>query len=93
MKHIKLTLTATLIVGITAVFAVNSAEARRYRHAAADYNYAISEGACAVPSPRPTYVYPAANWEPFFRRRVYRFGPVLVCEPSFRTTTVVSARF
>lgn len=92
MKSIKLILTASLVVGTTAV-AMNSAEARRIRHVVTYNDYVVSGGACSVPAPRPTYIYPAANWEPFFRRHVYRYGPILICEPSFQTTNLVSVRY
>ena len=53
----------------------NPAEARAHRHYALcyDYNYANWQ------SPW-TYIYPAANWGPFFQR-VRHYGPVLPYRP------------
>jgi hypothetical protein len=91
MKRIKLILTASLILGATAIAATGSAEARHLRHAGGPY--ALSAAACSEPGPRSTYIYPAPNWEPFFRRHVYRYGPILICEPVLQTTTVISVRY
>ena len=88
MKSIKTILTAALVLGATAMAATSSAEARHLRHA-----YAVSAGACIEPGPRPIYIYPAPNWEPFFRRHVYRYGPILVCEPVLQATNVISVRY
>ena len=90
MKRIKLILTASLILGATAVVATGSAEARHLRYAGA---YAVSAGACSEPGPRPIAIYPAPNWEPFFRRHVYRYGPILICEPVLQATNVISVRY
>jgi hypothetical protein len=87
MKHIKTILTASLILGTAAMAGTGSAEARHLRH------YAVAPGACTEPGPRPTYIYPAPNWEPFFRRHVYRYGPILVCEPVLQATDVISVRY
>ena len=92
MKNIRLILTASLFVATTAAATVNAAEAR-LRHVVAYNDYVVSAGVCGVPMPRATYIYPVPNWEPFFRRRVYRNGPILICEPSLRTTDVLSVRY
>jgi hypothetical protein len=34
---------------------------------------------CTAPPPPLWYHYPTANWEPFFRRHLYRYGPILAC--------------
>jgi len=91
MKSIKSILTASLILGTTAIAATGSAEARHLRHAGGAY--AVTAGACSDPGPRPTYIYPAPNWEPFFRRHVYRYGPILICEPVLQATHVISVRY
>lgn len=90
MKRIKLILTASVILGTTALAAGGPAEARHLRHSGA---YAVSAGACSEPGPRPLAIYPAPNWEPFFRRHVYRYGPILICEPVLQATQVISVRY
>lgn len=92
MKRIKLILAASLILGTTAIAATGSAEARHLRrHIGAAYP--IDASACTEPGPRPIYIYPAPNWEPFFRRHVYRYGPILVCDPVLRASNVISVRY
>ena len=91
MKRIKPILTASLILGATAIAATGSAEARHLRHAGGAY--AVNAGTCSEPGPRPTYIYPAPNWEPFFRRHVYRYGPILICDPLLQATNVISVRY
>jgi hypothetical protein len=88
MKSIKPILTASFILGTTAIAATCSAEARH-----AGGSHAVTAGACSAPGPRPTYIYPAPNWEPFFRRHVYRYGPILICEPVLQATNVISVRY
>lgn len=89
MKIARLIVTASLVIGTTAVATTNFAEARRYRHA----DYVVSAGACVEPSAPLAYVYPAANWEPFFRRHEYRYGPILICNPSIQAAKVLSVRY
>ena len=91
MKRIKLILTASLILGTAAIAAAGSAEARHLRRAGGAY--AIDASACHEPGPRPIAIYPAPNWEPFFRRHVYRYGPILICDPMLQTSTVISVRY
>jgi hypothetical protein len=91
MQHIKPILTASLILGTTAIAAAGSAEARHLRHAGGAY--AASAGACSEPGPRLIGIYPAPNWEPFFRRHVYRYGPILICDPVLQATNVISVRY
>ena len=90
MKRIKPILTASLILGATAIAASGSAEARHLRHAGAVY---VNAAACSEPGPRPINIYPAPNWEPFFRRHVYRYGPILICDPLVQATNVISVRY
>jgi hypothetical protein len=56
--------------------------------AAQDY---VGGYACVPPPPRPTFLYPDADWGPFFRHHYYRYGPILVCTaaPSIATAPVV----
>lgn len=88
MKRTKPILTASLILGAAAITATSSAEARHVRHV-----YAVSAGACSEPGPRPLAIYPAPNWEPFFRRHYYRYGPILICQPVLQATPVISVRY
>lgn len=90
MKRTKPILTAALILGTAAIVATGPAEARHLRHAGV---YAVTAGACSEPGPRPLAIYPAPNWEPFFRRHVYRYGPILICEPVLQATNVISVRY
>ena len=94
MQNLKLILTASVVLGTTAVATMNSAEARRYRHVVVNNDYLVSEASCSIGPPSlSSYIFPAANWEPFFRRHVYRYGPILACAPSIETTSVVSVRY
>jgi hypothetical protein len=90
MQNSKMALTVLLVLGTTAAVTMNPAEARRYRHVYNDY--VVSDASCSpIPPPYTLYIYPTANWEPFFRRHVYRYGPILACALS--TTNLVSVRF
>ena len=93
MQNSKLILTVSVVLGTTAVAAMNSAEARRYRHVGVYNDYVVSDASCSIVPPPALYIYPSANWEPFFRRHVYRYGPILTCAPSIETTNVVSVRY
>jgi hypothetical protein len=94
MQNLKLILTASVVLGTTAVATMNSAEARRHRPVVVYNDYLGSGATCSiVPPSLPPYIFPAANWEPFFRRHVYRYGPILTCAPSIETTSVVSVRY
>jgi hypothetical protein len=93
MQNLKLILTVSVVLGTTAVAAMNSAEARRYRHVGVYNDYVVSDASCSIVPPPALYIYPSANWEPFFRRHVYRYGPILTCAPSIETTNVVSVRY
>jgi len=77
---------AAILVGMVAT--TSMAEARHYRHVEVSSDYV-----CAPPSAPRMYIYPAANWEPFFRRHVYRYGPIMICEASAKTTNVISVRY
>ncbi len=88
MKRAKMILTASLLAGMSALAVNDSAEARHKRGASSDY--VVSAAICSPPPPPLTYIYPAPNWEPFFRRHLYRYGPIVICEPSLRATNVIS---
>jgi hypothetical protein len=86
MQNSKVVLTVLLVLGTTAAVTMNAAEARRYS------DYVVNADSCSIIPPPPTlYIYPAANWEPFFRRHVYRYGPILAC--ALETTNLVSVRY
>jgi hypothetical protein len=94
MRKLKriLSLASVLAAGIIAT--TDFAEARHYRRVAIYDEDVVSAGTCTPPPPPRSYIYPAANWEPFFRRHYYRYGPILVCSPSIVTTTnVISVRY
>lgn len=90
LKPLK-SLAAVILGGMVATISV--AEARHYRNVAVSGDYMVSEASCAPPPPPATYIYPAANWEPFFRRHVYRYGPIMVCDPSIAPTNIISVRY
>jgi hypothetical protein len=91
MQKFKLILNVAAVLIVGAVATTNCAEARHYRHFYNDY--VVSEGSCTAPPPPLSYIYPAANWEPFFRRHVYRYGPILICDPSIAMKNVISVRY
>jgi hypothetical protein len=71
------------------LLAMESAQARHYRTAAVEV-VAEAAGVCSIVPTYPPYVYPAPNWEPFFRRHVYRYGPVPTCLPTEGSVASVS---
>jgi hypothetical protein len=78
---------AALCVIIMAL--MGSAEARHLRR-----DYAATGYLCGpVPPPVSLYIFPAPNWEPFFRRHLDRHGPILACEARAETTSVISVRY
>jgi hypothetical protein len=93
-------LKSILIVSAVLAASIGSAVAQPYRQFAGDY----AVGGCATPIAPNTYlwanwfyspvyhIYPAADWEPFFRRHVYRYGPI-VCAPSIVATNAISVRY
>jgi hypothetical protein len=76
MKGIKRVLTATAATIATILAMSATAEARHIRYVGYEPTYACGP----VPPPATLYIYPSANWEPFFRRHFYRFGPIGACE-------------
>ena len=93
MQNLRLILTVSAVLGTTAIATMSSAEARRYRHVGVYNDYVVSDATCSIVPAPAHYIYPAANWEPFFRRHVYRYGPILTCAPSIETTSAVSVRY
>jgi hypothetical protein len=79
---------AVAVVAGTMAIANSAVEARHYRHADLHAAYA-----CGPVPPSPTFIYPEANWEPFFHRHLYRYGPVLACIASAASTNVISVRY
>jgi hypothetical protein len=77
---------AAVVVLVTMVALSSAAEARHRHYADLQAGYVCGP---LVP-PVSLYIYPSANWEPFFRRRLYRFGPIVACERS--VTPVLSVR-
>jgi len=102
MQNLNSILTISVVLATAAAASIGSAEARPYRYVAGDY--AASDAGCATPIAPNTYlwanwfyspvyhIYPAADWEPFFRRHVYRYGPI-VCASSIATANVISVRY
>ena len=93
MRNLKLVLMASVVLGTTAIATMNSAEARHYRRAGMYNDYAVSNPSCGILLPTAQFIYPAADWEPFFRHRLYRYGPILTCMPSIETVSVISVRY
>jgi hypothetical protein len=91
MQLFRVILSAAAVCAV-AMSVVNSAEARAVRYAYAEHP--VSSALCGpLYPPSGLYIYPAANWEPFFRRHVYRFGPLVSCAPLHETTRVLSVRY
>jgi len=78
---------AAVVVLVTMVALSSAAEARHRRHADSQAGYVCGP----LAPPASLYLYPSANWEPFFRRHLYRFGPIVACERS-TVTPVLSVR-
>jgi hypothetical protein len=78
MKKSAIILASVAALAVTLLAVPGSAEARahrHYRHYALYYDY--SHGNTLSPT---SYIYPAANWGPFFHR-VRHYGPVLPYQP------------
>ena len=65
----KATLVVVAVLGAAILAATGRAKAGEY----------IPAVECTPPPPPLWYHYPYANWEPFFRRHMYRYGPILTC--------------
>jgi hypothetical protein len=85
---------AAMAVTASGLMTMSAAEARHYRHAHAYSDDALSETACGpIPPPSTLSIYPESNWEPFFRRHVYRYGPLVVCTQAAAGTDVISVHY
>jgi hypothetical protein len=67
----------------------SAADARHYSSAESAAVYVCGP----LPASTWLYIYPTANWEPFFRRHVYRFGPIVACETSAANSSAISVRY
>ena len=68
-------------VGLVAALASGPSQARTYAHRHHHCGYALHYDYSHSNSLSPmSYIYPAANWGPFFQCHVYR-GPVVVALP------------
>ena len=88
MHRIKNLLAAAAIFGAGISGSTNLAEAR---------DYVLAVPACVAPAAwrwyytyRPNYF--VADWEPFFRHRYYRYGPILNCS-AMAGPPVLSSRY
>lgn len=51
----------------------------------------IAETVVCTPVPRVTPdIFPAPNWEPFFRHHYYRYGPTPKCIPEAMASVIVT---
>jgi hypothetical protein len=90
MQSLKLVLAAACVAGAGIVATTNLAGAQDYVLTAPD---------CVPPPPPPLprwyySYYPnfIPNWEPFFRRHVYRYGPMVVCS-AIATPPNISSKY
>jgi hypothetical protein len=89
--QLRVILSAAAVCAV-AMSVVNPAQARALRYAHSEH--LVSNALCGpVSPPSNLYIYPTANWEPFFRRHVYRYGPLVSCAPVLETTRVLSVRY
>ena len=84
-------ISTALAVAVTALIFSSTAEARHLRYVDYQPAYACGE----IPPSATLHIYPSANWVPFFRRHVYRFGPIVACERTAAPVpeTVISVRY
>lgn len=78
---------AAFVVLVTVVALSSAAEARHRHYAGSQAGYVCGP----LGPPASLYIYPSPYWEPFFRRHLYRFGPIVACDRS-TVTTVLSVR-
>jgi hypothetical protein len=102
MQNLKSILIISAVLATIAAASIGSTAARPYQQLVSDY--AVSDTGCATPIAPNTFlwanwfyspvyhVYPAADWGPFFRRHVYRYGPI-VCTSPIATPNVISVRY
>jgi hypothetical protein len=83
MKKAATILASVAVLAVTALAVPGSAEARPHRHWHHYHSYALyydyDHGNMLSPT---SYIYPAANWGPFFYR-VRHYGPVLYQPPAY----------
>jgi hypothetical protein len=92
VRRSRMMLTAAA-VGALALATLTSAEAG-HRRVHAYPGYAVNEASCIPVAPSFINIYPAADWEPFFRHRFYRYGPIYAgCEAAVDRTNLVSVRY
>ena len=81
MKKTATMLASLALLAVTALAVPGSAEARTHRHWHHYHSYALyydyDHGNMLSPA---SYIYPAANWGPFFHR-IRHYGPVLPYQP------------
>jgi hypothetical protein len=89
--RLKFLVTAVAVVGIGILAATNLAVAR---------DLVLNRGDCVPPSNPPpqwyTSNYPSyfePNWEPFFRRHVYAYGPILACVVISAPQVIISSKY
>jgi len=63
-----------------AILTVAPAQARHNKAVSVD-EVSGPSASCTVVAEYPPYVYPAPNWEPFFRHHFYRYALVQTCLP------------
>jgi hypothetical protein len=85
---------AAMLVAAGGLMTTEAAQARHYRHARAYSDFAVDVSTCGpIPAPASQVIYPEANWQPFFRHHVYRYGPVLACALAPANANVISVRY
>src|ERR1700753_3482552 len=71
---------SALAIAEAGVMSMTAAEARHYRHISAYSDYVSDPSSCGpIPAPSSLYIYPEADWGPFFRHHAYRYGPIVSC--------------
>jgi hypothetical protein len=92
MQSVKLVLAAAGVACAGIVATTNLAGAQ---------DYILTASECVAPPPPPlllrwyiTYYpnYFVPNWDPFFRRHVYRYGPIVVCS-AIATPPIISSKY
>ena len=92
MQSVKLVLVAAGVACAGIIATTNLAGAQ---------DYILTASECVPPPPPPlllrwyiTYYpnYFVANWNPFFRRHVYRYGPIVVCS-AIATPPIISSKY
>lgn len=86
----KSTLKFALAVTIVTLGLPPEATYARWYRTAANADLIGDTGGCRRIQPYPPYIYPAPNWQPFFSRHYYRYGPLLTCALSLSPAALVS---